>query len=100
MKLRLNIIIIIISLNSFAQNTYYKVNGGDIIDEIEYKILSLPNTTNLLGSSFNFYSSGNEFNYPLVEFRQMSNYNAVSLLKNTSAGKVKKQEFLSAPKLL
>ena len=36
MKLRLNIIIIIISLNSFAQNTYYKVNGGDIIDEIEY----------------------------------------------------------------
>lgn len=79
--------------NNDNQLKIIKQSNNAIIDEIEYKILSLPNTTNLLGSSFNFYSSGNEFNYPLVEFRQMSNYNAVSLLKNTSAGKVKKQEF-------
>ena len=70
-----------------------KQSNNAIIDEIEYKTLTLPNTSNFLGSSFNFYSSGNQFNYPLVEFRQMSNYNAVSVLKNTSAGKVKKQEF-------
>lgn len=68
-------------------------SNNTIIDEISYKKLILPQFYNGLGSVGDFYSSTNEFNYPFIEFKQMSTNNVVNKLINTSGGTTKKQDF-------
>lgn len=68
-----------------------KQSNNAIVDEIFYNKLTLP--IGGLGNSSNFYSSSNQYNYPLVEFKQMTSYNAVSKLINTSGGLAKQQLF-------
>jgi len=80
----------------FSQDNLLKKvsqSNNAIVDEIEYSNLYLPSTNNGLGESNLLYSSKNESLYPFVEFKQLSSYKVVSLLKNSSGGSTKYQKF-------
>lgn len=67
-------------------------SGGNIVDDIYYNTLA-PDTYGGLGSMSDFYSSGDSVNYPLVEIKQLPGSKAVSQLKNTVQGVIKRQYF-------
>lgn len=68
-------------------------SNNAIIDEIQYKKINLPSTNNGFGLGSDFYSSSDQFDFPLVEFKQMPAYTVVKRLKNTSGGSSKYQLF-------
>jgi RHS repeat-associated protein len=68
-------------------------SNGAIVDEIIYDAMIPAVGTNDLGNSDGFYSSTESLQYPLVEIKQMSSNKLVKLLKNTSLGVIKFQDF-------
>lgn len=68
-------------------------SNNAIIDEIQYEKINLPSTNNGFGLGSDIYSSSNQFDFPLVEFKQMPAYSVVKKLKNTSGGSSKYQLF-------
>ena len=68
-------------------------SNGAIIDEIIYDAIVPTDGTNGLGNQYDFYSSLESLEYPLIELKQMPTNKLVSKIKNTSLGVEKFQDF-------
>ncbi|WP_298304229.1 RHS repeat-associated core domain-containing protein [Flavobacterium sp.] len=68
-------------------------SNNSIINEIEFGKLSLPIFNNGFGVQNELYMSNDDYNYPIVEFKQMPTFDVVKKLTNTSGESTKKQDF-------
>jgi RHS repeat-associated protein len=68
-------------------------SGGNIVNELKYSALEPLEVNNGLGQMYDFYSSGDSVNYPLVEIKRLPATKVVSKLTNISNGVTKHQSF-------
>ncbi|MEC4049000.1 RHS repeat-associated core domain-containing protein [Flavobacterium sp. SUN046] len=68
-------------------------SGGTIVDQIQYGPLEPSSTIDNLGLGTDFYSSKDNVNYPLIEFKRNPYTLLVKQITNTSLGITKNQDF-------
>ena len=68
-------------------------SGGAIVDNIWYKPMTPADNTNGFGLLYDFYSSAEELQYPLLELKKIDANMLVEKVRNSSLGVYKYQDF-------